>query len=125
MEYTKIKGFNGGTLYYLPEEKHLFLRKTSKNGMTYVVCYDTIMNKQKKKQDGNMEVCKARGQLNEGAEKCWRTAVHSHHENHDIIFRDLVSLNAMKEQCRFLAEKYPFSAHLIPISEIFLVEMSK
>lgn len=126
MEYIKINGFNGGTLYYLPEEKHLFLRKTSTNGMAYLVCYDTIIAKPRKKRDSNVSVCTARCQLDERTEQCLRNkSVHSDHQNHETIYRDLISLNAMKNQCRFLAEKFPYSAHLVPISEIFLIEMAK
>lgn len=120
MDYIKVNGFNGGKLYYLPKEKHLFLRKTSKNEKTYLICYDTIMAKK------SANACSARCRLDESTGECLRTVTnHCNHESHEIIFQDLVSLNAMKDQCRYLAEKFPFSAHLIPISEIFLIEMSK
>lgn len=32
MEYVTIKGLNNGTLYYIPDDGHLYVRKDSKNG---------------------------------------------------------------------------------------------
>lgn len=126
MEYIKINGFNGGTLYYLPEEKHLFLQKSTRDGIIYLVCYDTIVNKPKISEGVSVRVCRARRRINESTKECSKTSSdHCVHGNHEILFRDLVSLNKMKEQCRFLSEKFPFSAHLVPISEIFIIEMAK
>lgn len=124
MEYTIINGFNGGKLYYLHQEKHLFVKKTVKNGTIYLVCYDTIERSKDKKNDPNYVVCTARCHLIGG--QIFRTrSDHKANEDHEIIFRDLISLNAMKDHCRYLAKHFPFSAHKIPVSEIFYVEMSK
>lgn len=121
MDYVVIKGFHSGMLLYVPSEKHLYVRKSSRNGTVYLTCYDTIISK----NDINNEVfCSARCHLQQNT--CVRTeAPHTNHENHEMIYKDLVSLNAMKDTCRLLAEWFPISAKNIPIKEIFLMEMAK
>lgn len=141
MECVTIKGFGGGTLYYMVKEKRLYLRKDGKNGKTYLACYDTVLSKpnnnkkeknssNKRKRDKNYAQCPARCHVDEKSGECWRTEAshscrHGPHGAHDLIYRDLVSLNAMKDTCRFIAEHFPNSAHKMPIREIFLLEMSK
>lgn len=126
MEYVPIKGFRGGNLIYIPEDRHLYVRRTTKAGRVYFVCYDTVLTKRLKKQEPNFQECGARCTLNESTGLCSKKAsCHRDHENHDVIFRDLQSLNTMKDKCRYLAENFPFSARRIPIKEIFLAEMAK
>lgn len=118
MEFCYIPGFSSGYLLYLKREKHLFVRKETKNGKTYWVCYDTI-----KLASGS---CKSRCIVDEATQKCKRNdAPHTAHDNHELDYKDLVSLNAMKDHCRYLAQNFPYSAHKIPIKEIFMAEMIK
>lgn len=119
MDYVFIQGFQSGTLLYVPSEKHLYLRKSSRNGIAYFVCYDTVITKKEKSK----ATCFARCHIKE--KTCTRNAAPHTHHDHEIIYNDLVSLNAMKNSCRLLAEKFPLSAKKIPIKEIFLMEMSK
>lgn len=121
--YSYIKGFNDGSLLFLKSEGHLFVRKgKQKNGKEYWVCYETIVLG----EDGKPGKCTARCTLNVKTNECWRNETpHIEHETHEIIYRDLKSLNAMKDHCRYLAKHFPFSAKKIPISEIFLTEMAK
>lgn len=121
MNYISIRGFHGGTLYYVPSEKHLYVRKSYRKGSMYLVCYDTIRSKN---EDNNVTICHARCVAH--AEKCVKTGTpHGNHEDHEIIYKDLISLNAMKDNCRLLAERFPISAKKIPVEEIFLMEMAK
>lgn len=124
MEYTAVTGFNGGNLFYIPEEKHLYVRKTTKNGTVHLVCYDTVETAKTKKSDPSFIECAARCHL-KGDQLSRTNSTHRHHANHELAFKDLVSLNAMKDHCRYLAKHFPFSAHKIPVSEIFYVEMAK
>lgn len=126
MEYKVIKGFNSGTLYYIPEDGHLYVRKDSKHGKVYLTCYDESLTKKKAKQDSLFRPCPARAHLDVESNLCYKTnACHTNHEDHGLKYRDLQSLNAMKEHCRFLATHFPFSSHKIPIKEIFLLEIAK
>lgn len=118
MEFCYISGYSSGCLLYLKSEKHLFVRKETKNNRTYWVCYDTI-----KSGAGS---CKSRCIVDEKTKKCNRNDTpHGAHENHELDFKDLVSLNAMKDHCRYLAQNFPYSAHKIPIKAIFMAEMIK
>lgn len=126
MEYVEVTGFGGGIWYYIPKEKHLFKRKDKKNGIVHLICYDSEDATKMEKSNPNFKKCAARCHLREDNGLCYRTeAPHRDHEDHEITFRDLVSLNAMKERCRYLCENFPHSAHKIPIKEIFLLEMAK
>lgn len=126
MEYTTIRGFRGGNLFYVQEERNLYVRKTTKAGLSYLVCYDTVQMKKSKQQDPHFEEYSARCTVDEGTGLCWRNnSCHRDHDNHELIFRDLQSLNAMKDHCHFLATKFPLSARRIPIKDIFLAEMAK
>lgn len=121
MDYVLIQGFQSGTLFYVPSEKHLYVRKSSRNDNVYLACYDTIISKNEK---NNNVSCSARCHVKQNI--CVRTDTpHSVHDDHEIIYNDLISLNAMKNSCRLLAENFPISAKKIPIKEIFLMEMSK
>lgn len=122
MEFIAVKGRQGGNLYYVKEDKHLYVRKTLASGISYLACYNTVL----KNQDSHIQGCSARCTLDETKGLCFRNSTyHSHHENHEVVFRDLQSLNAMKEHCRYFALNFPFSAKKTPIKEIFLAEMSK
>lgn len=125
-DFRYITGFSdkGRCLLYLTSEKHLFVRKNKepKNGKVYWVCYDSILLG----ADAKPGSCAARCTVDVNSGQCWRNETkHCQHESHEITFKDLESLNAMKNHCRYLATNFPFSAHKIPISEIFLTEMGK
>lgn len=121
LEFCYIEGFSDRKhkLLYLIGEKHLFYRKGESYVGTkaYYACYERI--------DGSGS-CKARCTLDLQSEQCTRNKKqHNIHENHDVIFRDMESLRAMKNHCKYLATNFPFSSHKIPINEIFLNEMAK
>lgn len=130
-----LNGWNGGTVYYAPNEKHLYVRKDSYRGKLYLVCHDTVLKKtknnkknrknNKKDQNKNEMKCPGRCIYNPTTGAYKMTRKHNHRTNHEIEYKDLVSLNAMKDLCRFLAKHLPGSAHKIPVREIFLMEMAK
>lgn len=129
MECIQIKGFQSGNLFYLPSEKHLFLQKSSKSGKKFLVCYDTVASvgvNEDNNDDYDSLTCCARCTFDEKTGLCRRnSSPHTDHDDHEIKFRDLQSLNAMKDHCRYLATNFPFSARKIPIKEIYLSEMAK
>lgn len=119
-----IDGWNGRTVFYEPNEKHLYCRKDGYNGTVYLVCYDTVTSKSKRKGK-KTDKCPARRHLDERTGQSVCTKAHINHGNHEIMYRDLVSLNAMKDQCRYLADNFPGYAHRISIKGIFLRELAK
>lgn len=134
MECILIKGFNGGDLFYVPDEEHLYVRKSNKKGKKYLACYHTVKSGKDDYDDDDDdddeydedEKCLARCTFDEDSSLVHRNSTpHSNHRNHEITFRDLQSLNAMRDHCRYLSTNFPFSARKIPIKEIFLAEMVK
>lgn len=120
----EVKGWSGGLVYYAPDEEHLYCRKDGYNGTKYLVCYETVASRSKKNKKSVK--CPARRHLDEKSGKSSCTlSQHSSHDNHEVIYRDLVSLNAMKDRCRYLAENFPGCAHRISVKGIFLKELSK
>lgn len=140
MECIQIKGFSGGNLFYVPDEKHLFMQKSrsSKKLKKYLVCYDTVLSKNKVGGGADSEFddenfkevicngCPARCTFDEKTGLVIRNfSPHTNHVDHEIKFRDLQTLNAMKDHCRYLATNFPFSARRIPIRDIYMTEMAK
>lgn len=118
--HTFIQGFSGkGLLLYLENEKNLFIEKSKQNRCTYYECYHVLQ-----KSQPDYKPCPVRCVVEDG--ECRRNGrVHSHEMNHKIQYRDMQSLNAMKETCRWLREHCPSSAYKIPLYDIFMLEISK
>lgn len=124
MEYCIFKGFHGGDILYLKEEKHLFYRKIERNGSVEYACYQSILLKNKN-QSKSITPCTSRAKI-DGNKVCSRNTIcHSKHANHEVIFRDLVTLNAVKDKCRMLQEILPIESHKASAKLIFLREMAK
>lgn len=124
MEYSYVVGFadKKHDLLNLHEEKHLFYQTHEKNGKVYFACYHKIVPE----EYGQQSSCPARCNIDTTSRVCQRNgSPHTDHANHEVIFRDLKSLNSMKDACRYLQQNFPFSAHRIPIKEIFIHEMAK
>lgn len=118
-----LNGWNGGNVYYASDEELLYVRKNEYNGKYFLVCHDTVMNKKDKNK--NEKKCPGRCHYNSITGECVITTKHNHSTKHKIEYNDLVSLNAMKDMCRYLAANLPGSAHKISVKEIFLMEMAK
>lgn len=126
LKYQYTFGFSERThkLLYLEGEKNLFFHKgESRDGSkVYYSCYHNLSD------ESNCEKvpCKARCSIDVDSKKCTRNnQPHNGHENHEVTLRDIKSLQAMKDHCKYLATNFPFSAQKIPINDIFLTEMAK
>lgn len=118
LAYSFTKGFHDGNLLvYLPEEKHLYYKTNDRpSGQQDYACYEKILNK------GHN--CKSRFHLSADM-SCWKNNVpHSDHENHELTFKDMQTLDDMRKKCRYIVDNFP-SAHKIPLKEIFMSEMVK
>lgn len=125
MEYCFIDGYKGGKLLYLKDEKHLFVRKSGKNGEDVFICYQTILAKGNENKQSTETTCTARVKLDVN-KVCTRNKIaHTEHECHEIHFRDLETLKAVKDKCRLLQSIIPITAHKVSMKEIFLQEMAK
>lgn len=124
MEFSYIQGFHGSTLLYIHEEKHLFMKTNDRNGRTEYICYEVALSKEKYRYEEPKIKCNARASTKQNM--CKRNKVeHQQHANHELVFRDLQTLNAIKEKCRLLSEWCPSSAHKISAKEIFMIELAK
>lgn len=130
MSLIDVPGFNGGLLYYVPDKKHFNVReKECDNGNMYLICHDQMeykneMRKSEKNRKKEVISCSGRCFMNRITGEMRLTGGHSH-KDHELMYKDLISLNAMKNKCRFIAENFPLSAHKMSIREIFLMEMVK
>lgn len=120
---NQLKSFNGRNVYYDPEEKYLYSRNNGYKETSYLKCFEDVKG-QKKKTKSQSYPCGGRCRLDANGNS-WLTHDHALHENHEILYRDLISLNVMKERCRFLAENYPGHAHKVSTKIIFLTEIAK
>lgn len=120
MSYSFIAGFSGrSSLLYLHDERHLFVKKVTRDQYEFYECYHNMQ----KNQLGFVH-CSASCSILRGEIRRNGTA-HSHPMDHKVDFRDLQSLNAMKETCNWLREHCPSSAHKIPSYDIFMLEIAK
>lgn len=131
MEFSYIQGFHGGMLLYLHEEKHLFVKSHDRNGQVEFICYEETLSKEKYKNDevatqGQQKKTKCTAKSFVRDNHCRRNKIqHQVHPDHELVYQDLQTLNAVKEKCKLLAEWCPLSSHKISSKEIFLVELSK
>lgn len=131
MSLIEVVGFNGGTLYYEPDAKHFYVKEKDHNGNTYMICHDQMEYKnerrksEKNRSKKDLKPCPARCSFNHITGEMKLTAEHAHEDNHEVMYKDLMSLDSMKDKCRFLAEHFPFSAHKVSVREIYLMEMAK
>lgn len=125
MEYTLIQGFSDGPhkLLYLHREKHLFYHTNNRCGRDEYTCYDNKLREEYKSGNGHQK-CTARIFLTDDG--CRRNSIaHVDHQDHELAFRDLETLNAVKDKCRLLREWCPLSACKISAKELLAVEMSR
>lgn len=120
----QLIGFNGKNVYYDPKSKILYSRNNGSKGISYLKCYEDVKGKTKKNRK-KWKPCGGRAKLDDASGKSWPTHCHAEHKNHEIVYRDLMSLNTMKDRCRFLAKNYPGQSHKLSNKIIFLTEIAK
>lgn len=125
MEHSFVSGFHSGTLLYLHKEKRLFRKVNDRKGQEEWMCYHSILPKRYQlNEPTDYTKCKAKTFVT--ADLLRRNnIVHNHRCDHELVYRDLKSLEAMKEKCRQLAEWCPLSSFRIPAKEIFMTELAK
>lgn len=124
-DYTMIQGFHEGReLLYLHGEKHLFCYSNERSGQTEYACYEQHRPVRYKNDQKDKSVCKARVFLKNG--KVRRNGIqHDSHSNHELIFRDLKTLDAVKEKSRKLLQWCPLSASRVSAKELLAIELAR
>lgn len=119
----QLKGFNGKNVYYDPKGKYLYSRNNGYKGTSYLKCFEDVKGAKKKNREEWLP-CGGRRRLDANG-KSWPSHNHAKHKNHESVYRDLISLNDMKEKCRFSAKNYPGLTHKMSTKIIFLTEIAK
>lgn len=123
MEHIFVAGKRKNScLLYLPEEKKLFYKTSSRRDNSEYYCYERILS-ERDKSNGNCKLkCSARVSIKNGI--CMRNSTqHISHDNHEKIFNDLIPANKIKTMCATLGASLP--THKISTKEIFYQELSK
>lgn len=124
-DHTLIQGFHDGhPLLYLHGEKHLFYRSNERSGHVEYSCYEKSRpDRYKNNKEANVK-CTARVFLDNG--RVYRNQIrHQCHENHETIFRDLQTLEAVKEKARLIKKWCPLSASKVSAKELLAVELAR
>lgn len=126
-DYAFIQGFHEGhPLIYLQKEKHLFFQSNVRSGQIEYTCYEKFRSdryKSSNHQEAHSK-CTARVFVKDGIVR--RSSFqHTNHENHELIFRDLQTLEAVKEKSQKLLEWCPFSSSKVSAKELLAIELSK
>lgn len=123
--YTLIQGFHAGNcLLYLPGEKRLFFQSNVRSGQVEYTCYAKLCPDKYKTRKNTQSKCTARVFLTDGNAR--RNGIRHHcHEDHELIFRDLQTLNAVREKCTKILEWCPLSASKVSAKELLSMELVK
>lgn len=120
-----------GTLLWAPDEKHLYFKKKSlKNGNEDWICYQEMLLKQKGKPQGehtsDLTKCTSRILRNPAIQTCQRKKVaHTDHENHEKIYKDLVSRHNIYRDTVRLRDATAGLSMNVPVNDIFTRELAK
>lgn len=128
MEYTLIQGIHDGPhpLLYSHDEKRLYHFTNDRSGRIEYTCYDHLLRQEYKSSIGAHLKCTARAMLQNN--DCMRNGIAhkcDHNHNHELAFRDLQTLNAVREKCRLLSEWCPLSASKVSAKELLAIELAK
>lgn len=153
MEYEIIDGkrFNGNKnkvskLLWVPREKHLYVKKVTRNDKTEFICYQTILTNRKKKVRIDFTIlyfkpifryffqslkntegvlkCTARAILHPDGRLIENSITHTPHESHESLYHDILTANEIKNKCHVAKVTFPDSAHKISEKSIFYRELA-
>lgn len=125
--FQKVRGKRiDSWLLYVPQEKHLYVKHRVVEGKEPGedwICYQSILNKKDKDQVkctstvhlGQNNICKQKNIRNP----------HTNHINHELIYKDIMSLNKIKTDCINAKVVSDGVAMKISASDIFTRELSK
>lgn len=111
-------------LLWSPREKMLYYRKkVLKNKNEDWLCYQDILGRDKTK---NVIACSCRMSVDRSKSTCnHKTFGHTSHENHEAIYKDLISRNKIIDDCILLNNATEGLSMDVPIGDIFTREMAK
>lgn len=124
--YNKIRGKRrNASLLWIPQDKYLYVRHrehTDKSKGEDWICYQTILHKKDK------SVVNCSSAVNIKNEMCTRKNVqnpHTNHNNHQIIYNDLITLNNIKDNCIAAKQLGEGLSMNISTCDIFTREIAK
>lgn len=112
-----------GCLMWAASEKHLYFKKsTQKNGKEDWICYQEMLSKTQK----NAVRCTSRLSVDRSTLIATRKKIpHSHHENHELLYKDLLSRTNIVNDCVQLKKLCEGLSMNIRAHDVFTRELAK
>lgn len=105
-------------LLWVPEEKMLYsIKDVRGNGQKVYLCYHNIINK--------FPPCSARRFIDKNGVMISNTIPHSHHMNHEAVYKDLKTRSAIIDSCVQAATAMEGLHVPVPTEKIFTRELAK
>lgn len=119
-----------GVLLWAPDEKHLFFKKkTHKSGLEDWICYQEMIQKKKSNSVGkafDQTKCTSRLLRDPIAKTCTRKQIaHTDHEDHDLIYKDLMSMDEIKDTVDRIRDVTEGLSVNVPMSHVFTRTLAK
>lgn len=149
MEFEYIEGLRrNAKVVWVPRERHLYVRNVKRGGNIEYICYQKVLcnqniterkdknnndesigkHERKKKKNNKREIvlkCNARV-IVDGNEKYTRNKIeHTFHENHEHIYKDMVSKNKIIDRCVAHKKVTEGLAVKVPTHDFFTLELAK
>lgn len=125
MEYKRIRGARyDSELIWVAEHKCLYVKNVTRRGHEEFVCYQTVITDPKKKDCYGIR-CTRRVKIHlETKELVCRDMTPHNHPSHELLFHDMQSKNKIIDDCIAIAHVSKGLAIKVPISDIFIREIS-
>lgn len=108
-------------LLWSPDEKYLYFRKKIDNGMEDWGCYQEML----RKKNPGATSCSARLSVDRSRPTCSsKSMAHSAHNNHELIYMDLISRNKIVDDCINLKNAVEGLSIDVPVADIFTRELA-
>lgn len=108
-------------LLWSPSEKILYFRRKVANGKEDWGCYQEML----RKTDASVIPCSSRVLVDPAKSLCTPKQIcHSYHQNHERLYKDLVSRNNIVDSCVNLRNDLAGLSAEVPVADIFTREMA-
>lgn len=126
LTYEKIRGHRVDTyLYWIPQEKCLYVKKEERAGNIECICYQTILANPRRNGHDEVIKCTARRIIDSQNQVSCNGVPHSNHCNHEMIYKDLITRANISDACygvKNLCGNIPVK---VSVGDIFTREIAK
>lgn len=123
-EFEKIRGHRtDSTLYWIPEEKFLYVKKEERGNKIECICYQTVLTNSNRKVD--RKKCTARRFINSKGQISKSAISHTNHDNHELIYKDLITRKSIVDTCVGVQNLLGDISVKVSVGDIFTREIAK